>query len=97
MVNLYPNVSVALDMNVKLSGSFNNAKSWFKKDFYPKLSNFFQKTHFGWVFYSFVSGFFAGLMGRVFCANPEKKCVWMGTMWKKDDENGQLSCGIYTI
>ena len=47
MVNLYPNVSVALDMNVKLYGSF-------KKDFYPKFSNLKKKKNFGWVFYSFL-------------------------------------------
>ena len=29
MANQYPNVSVALDMNAKLSGSFENAKSRF--------------------------------------------------------------------
>ena len=67
MVNLYPNVSVALDVNVKLSGSFNNAKVDSKKIFRcPKLNKFFQKTHkknhFGWVFYSFLEW--------VFCANP---------------------------
>ena len=53
---LYPNVSVALDTNAKLSGSFKNAKSRFRKDFYAKISDLFKKpkeTHFGWVFYSF--------------------------------------------
>ena len=53
MANLYPNVSVALGMNAKLSGFFKNAKSWFNKDLYAKISDFFKKptlagffTHF---------------------------------------------------
>ena len=33
MANPYPNVSVALDMNAKVSDSFKNTKSWHKKDF----------------------------------------------------------------
>ena len=62
-------------MNAKQSGSFKNAKSRFKKDFYPKISDFFQKTHFGWDFYSFLEwvfcGFYGlGFLGRVFRANP---------------------------
>ena len=44
MANLYPNVSVAVDMNAKLSGSFKNAESLFEKDLYAKISDFFQKT-----------------------------------------------------
>ena len=43
MANPYPNVSVALDMNAKVSGSFKNAKSRFEKDIYAKKSDFFKK------------------------------------------------------
>ena len=63
MANPYPNVSVALDMNAKVSGSFKNAKSRYKKDFYDKISDFFKKPT--------VAGFFrVGLLGRVFFAKP---------------------------
>ena len=78
MANLYPNVSVAFDMNAKLSASFKNAKSRLKNDFYANLSDFFHKTHFGWVFYSFLEwvfcGFYGpGFLGLVFCTNPDSK------------------------
>ena len=55
MANLYPNVSVALNMNAKVYGYFKNAKIWFKKDFYAKTSDFFfskkpPKKKFGGLF-----------------------------------------------
>ena len=37
MANPYPNVSVALDMNAKMSGSLKDTKSRLKKDFYAKI------------------------------------------------------------
>ena len=43
MAKLYPNISVALYVNEKLSGSFKNSKSQSKKDFYTKRSDFFEK------------------------------------------------------
>ena len=57
-------------MNAKLSGFFKNAKSLLKKDFYPKISDFFKKPTLAGFFTHFWSGFFAGFMGWVFCANP---------------------------
>ena len=65
MANLYPNVSVTLGMNAKLSGFFENAKSWFNKDFYVKICDFFKKPTLAGFFTNFWSGFFAGFMGWV--------------------------------
>ena len=66
MANLYPNVSVALGMNAKLSGSFKNAKSWFNKDLYAKISDFFKKPTLAGFFTHFYGRLFAGFMGWVF-------------------------------
>ena len=73
MANPYLNVSVALHMNAKVSGSFKNTKSQLKKDFYAKLSDFFQKTHkthFGWVFTHFLGWVFCGFFGSGFLCQP---------------------------
>ena len=69
MANLYPNVSIALDMHAKVSGSFKNAKSWFYKDFYAKISDFFKKPKKEQLWQGFLGWFFVCFMGQVFCAN----------------------------
>ena len=69
MANPYANVSVALDMNAEVSGSFKNTKSRFKK-LTLKLMIFFKKLR--------LTGFFrVGFMGRLFCANPSY--IWVAS------------------
>ena len=60
MTNPYPNVSVALGMNAKVSGSFKNAKSRLKNIFQSTNISDLKKKLFGSVFYGgyYVSGFF---------------------------------------
>jgi len=49
-------------------------KVYLKKDFNPKISDFFfkkpKKSHFGWVFYSFLEWVFCGFYGLGFLCQP---------------------------
>ena len=65
MANPYPNVSVALDVNAKLFGSFKNVKNQFKKDFYAKISDLKKKPL--WLGFLLIVGMgFCGFYGLDF-------------------------------
>ena len=78
MAKLYPNISVALYVNEKLSGSFKNSKSQSKNDFYAKRSDFFQKTQKNPLWLGFLLIFrvgflrvlWAGFFGSGFLCQP---------------------------